>query len=155
MRRIPAVLGLLLLTAACGTAHPGASGGPDTLVVSAVGPPPTSVVMSPPPSASVGLNHAMPDPSVVDLKKTRFTQATPGAGNELVVQYTASGRAECAKLGRVDVTESADAVTVTVLLGQVPGVNCAGPQPMIAAIFQTTVTLKAPLGSRPVHDGAS
>jgi len=149
MRRIFAALGLLLLATACGVAtNPGAGTGPDTQVVSTVMPPPNS-------SAPIGMNHATPDPAAVELKKTRFDQATAGSGNELVVQYTAGGRPDCAKLGRVDVVESTDAVTVTVLLGQTPGADCTGPQPMIAATFQTTVTLKAPLGARPVRDGAS
>ncbi len=144
MRRIPAVLALLLLATACAhQVHPNEGG-----VASTVLPPPTT-------SGSIGMNHATPDPAVVELKKTRFSQATAGDGDDLVVQYTAAGRSECAKLGRVDVVESSDAVTVTVLLGQQPGVDCSGPQPMIAAIFQTTVTLHAPLGSRPVHDGAA
>jgi len=150
MRRIPAAVGLLLLATACGAARPGANTLPETQVVSTVMPPPSSV-----PTGPAGMNHATPDPAAVDLKKTRFDQATAGAGSELIVQYTAAGRAECAKLGRVDVVESTDAVTVTVLLGRAPGADCTGPQPMIAAIFQTTVTLKAPLGTRPVHDGAS
>jgi hypothetical protein len=148
MRRIPVALGVLLLTAACGAARPGSSTLPDTEVVSTVMPPPNS-------SAPFGMNRATPDPAAVELRKTRFDQVTAGSGTELVVQYTAAGRPDCAKLGRVDVVESTDAVTVTVLLGQAPGADCGGPQPMIAATFQTTVDLKAPLGARPVRDGAS
>ncbi|MFI9379711.1 hypothetical protein [Kutzneria sp. NPDC052558] len=151
MRRIPALMGLLLLTA-CGAAHPGssgpaqsASGGP--VMSTKVGPP---TLNAPPP-----LNQAVPDPSVVNLRAVRFDQTVANPDNKLVVQYTASGRPECAKLGRVDVVEADDAVTVTVRLGQAPGVDCSGPQPMIAATFQTIVTLKAPLGDRPVRDGGA
>jgi len=148
MRRMHAgaALALLLLMTGCGgTVHPG-NGSSD--VASTTLPIPTG-------GAPTGLNHAVPDPSVVDLRKTRFDRVTAGTGDELVVQYTAGGKADCAKLGRVDVAESADAVTVTVHLGRLPAAQCGGEQPMIAASFETTVTLKAPLGSRQVRDGAS
>ncbi|EWM09810.1 hypothetical protein [Kutzneria sp. 744] len=147
MRRIHAgaALGLLLLLACCGTAQPGSGNG---AVTSTSLPMPTG-------DFPTGLNHATPDPTVVELRPTRFDRATAGDGDNLVVQYTAGGRAECAKLGRVDVAETDDAVTVTVRLGQAPGAKCGGEQPMIAATFETTVTLKAPLGARQVRDGAS
>jgi hypothetical protein len=149
MRRIHvgAALGLLLLLAGCGAAHSGTGSGASDVTS-------TSLPMLSG-DGPIGLNHATPDPAVVELRKTRFDRATAGSGNELVVQYTAGGRAECAKLGRVDVAETDDVVTVTVLLGQTPGANCGGEQPMIAATFETTVTLKAPLGSRQVRDGSS
>jgi hypothetical protein len=148
MRRIRAgaALALLLLMASCGTVAQPGNGSSDTTSTNL--PMPTG-------GAPTGLNHAGPDPSVVDLRKTRFDRATAGTGNELVVRYTAGGRADCAKLGRVDVAESADAVTVTVQLGRLPAAQCGGEQPMIAASFETTVTLKAPLGSRPVRDGSA
>ena len=151
MRRIhvAGALGLLLLTTACGTAATN-SGGPDihvrSTVVSKVAPPP-SVSMLPPTAA----NRAAPDPAAVDLHPVRWDRATPGPGATLDVQYTAGGRPECAKLGRVDVKETDTVVTVAVLLGHDPGVDCTGPQPMIAASFQTTVVLTAPLGSRAVN----
>ncbi|MEV6608069.1 hypothetical protein [Kutzneria sp. NPDC051319] len=149
MRRIHvgAALGLLLLLAGCGTAQPGAGSGAGDVTSTSL-PMPTG-------DFPTGLNHATPDPTVVELRPTRFDRATAGDGDNLVVQYTAGGRAECAKLGRVDVAETGDAVTVTVRLGQVPGAKCGGEQPMIAATFETTVTLKAPLGDRQVRDGAS
>ncbi|GAA3436723.1 hypothetical protein [Kutzneria kofuensis] len=149
MRRIHAgaALGLLLLLAGCGAANTGVGNGASQVTSTSL-PPPTG-------AAPIGPNRATPDPTVVELRKTRFDRAAAGTGNELVVQYTAGGRADCSKLGRVDVVEADDAVTVTVLLGQVPGADCGGEQPMIAATFETTVTLKAPLGSRQIRDGAS
>jgi hypothetical protein len=149
MRRIHAgaALALLLLMTGCGAAHTGTgSGSSDT--TSTPLPMPTG-------DAPTGLNHAAPDPSVVDLRKTRFDRATAGKGTELVVRYTAGGRLDCAKLGRVDVAESDDAVTVTVQLGRLPAAQCGGVQPMIAASFETTVTLTAPLGGRQVRDGST
>jgi hypothetical protein len=140
-----ATLGLLLVTTACGTANTVNPGGPDTEVVSTVVSPPGSPVDPP-----TGLNQATPDPTVIDLREVAWQKATAGPDTKLVVQYTASGRPECSKLGRADVTETDQAVTVKVLLGQVAGVDCTGPQPMIAATFQTVVELKTPLGDRPV-----
>ena len=140
-----AALGLLLVTTACGAANTVTPGGPDTEVVSTVVAPPGSFVPQP-----TGLNQASPDPAVVDLHEVHWQSATAGSGSELLVQYTAGGRPDCSKLGRVDVTETDQAVTVKVLLGQVAGADCTGPQPMIAAIFQTVVQLKAPLGDRKV-----
>jgi hypothetical protein len=140
-----AALALLLLMTGCGTVHPG-NGGSDTTSTNL--PMPTG-------DAPTGLNKASPDPTVVDLRKSRFDRVTAGDGAELVVQYTAGGKADCAKLGRVDVAESDDAVTVTVRLGRLPAAQCGGAQPMIAASFETTVTLKVPLGSRTVRDGAA
>ncbi|MFC0543096.1 hypothetical protein [Kutzneria chonburiensis] len=140
-----AALALLLLMTGCGSVHPG-NGSSD--VSSTNLPMPTG-------GAPTGLNHAVPDPSVVDLRKTRFDRVTAGTGTDLVVQYTAGGKADCAKLGRVDVAETADAVTVTVQLGRLPTAQCGGEQPMIAASFETTVTLKSPLGGRQVRDGAA
>ena len=140
-----AALGLLLVTTACGAANTINSGGPHTEVLSTVVSPPT--LLSAPPLAR---NQATPDSTVVDLHEVHWDNAVAGPDAQLVVQYTASGRAECAKLGRVDVTETDQTVTVKVMLGHVPGVDCSGPQPMIAASFQTTVALKAPLGTRRV-----
>src|SRR5262249_38830476 len=138
-----AALSLLLLAAACGARSTGAGDGGQA----------TSTNL---PSASVTpltANRATPDPAAVDLHPVQWTKATAGADNKLVVQYTAGGRPECSKLGRVDVAETADAVTVSVLLGRQPGADCTGPQPMIAAVYETVVDLKSPLDSRKVNNG--
>jgi hypothetical protein len=100
-------------------------------------------------------NQAAPDARAVNLRPAKWARAEAGAGRQLVVHYTATGTAECNLLGRVDVAETAHAVTVTVLLGWAPGADCGGAQPMLAAQFVTTVTLSEPLGARTVVDGAS
>jgi hypothetical protein len=71
------------------------------------------------------------------------------------VHYTITGRGDCAALGRVDVVETATDVTVTVLVGRLPGADCSGPQPQLAASIMTVVTLAKPLGSRKATDGAA
>jgi len=100
-------------------------------------------------------NQAAPDTRAVNLRPVKWARVEAGAGRQLVVHYAATGTAECNLLGRVDVAETANAVTVTVLLGQAPGADCGGAQPMLAAQFVTTVTLREPLSARTVVDGAS
>ena len=96
-----------------------------------------------------------PDSGAVDLQPVRWDRATAGAGRDLDIHYTITGRAECHTLGRVDVAETAQSVTVTLRIGRLPTANCGGPQPMIAMTGVTTVTLGAPLGTRAVRDGAA
>ena len=139
-----AAVGLLLVTTACGATNTIDSGGPDRQTASTMLP--SSVI--PPP---LKRNQATPDPAVVDLYEVHWDKATAGPDTGLVIQYTASGLAQCSKLGRVDVTETDRSMTVKVLLGQIPGFDCTVPQPMIAAIYQTVVELKAPVGDRKVE----
>ena len=57
-------------------------------------------------------------------------------------------------LGRVDLKETADAVTVTLWVGRRPGADCSGPQAGLGFPIVTAVDLHAPLAHRAVHDGA-
>jgi hypothetical protein len=99
---------------------------------------------------------ATADPSVIDLRPVRVERAVAGQGNELVLYYTGPGsKPDCHKLGRADVVETADVVTVTLQEGRLPSVDCTGPEAMWGATWQTTVTLKAPLGDRAVRYGYS
>ena len=117
--------------------------------------------MFPPPSGRSpdGLPPAMrpnvvhPDGRATDLRPQRWDRAAPAAGNQVQVYYTVGGRPDCATLGRVDVTETARTVTVTLLVGRLPTADCV-TQPALATPMMTTVTLSAPLGDRSVHDGA-
>jgi hypothetical protein len=145
-----AVLGAVML-AACATPG-GGTAGPGQGAVSS-GPFPTPV------PTSGGLPPAMqpttlqPDPRAVDLRPARWTR-TDGTGRHVTVYFTISGRPACSVLGRVEVAETAQTVTVTLLLGRLPDVDCSGPQPMLAAEVTTIVTLNEPLGTRQVRDGA-
>jgi hypothetical protein len=151
-----AVLGGLLSASACGTPSRSAdNGGSGT-----IGSTPGGGISSSVTPASGGLppamrpNPAQPDSRAVDLKPVRWTSADP-AGKEITVNFTTTGRAECNVLGRVDVVETAQAVTVTLLLGRLPNVDCGGAQPQLAASNATVVTLREPVGTRPVRDGAA
>jgi hypothetical protein len=97
----------------------------------------------------------MPDSQVIDLKPVRWSQVVASTGSQIEVRYTITGRADCARLGRVDVTESTHEVIITVLVGRLPGADCSGIQPQLAAAMTTMVTLAVPLGSRQVRDGAA
>lgn len=99
-------------------------------------------------------NLVQPDGRATDPHPQRWDRAVPGSGNRLEVYYTISGRMECSTLARVEVAQGAGRVTVTLLVGRLPGADCS-TQPALAAQMMTVVTLDAPLNGRPVHDGAA
>jgi hypothetical protein len=144
--RLSVALGLLVMTASC--AAPSKSGGGDPGQISSSA---TMAPTAPPPTLP---NRAEPDKRAVDLRPVRWTRAEAGAGRQLQVHYTITGRGECSVLGRVDVVETKAAITVTVLLGRLPSADCGGAQQQIAAPVVTVVTLRDPMGSRGVRDGA-
>jgi hypothetical protein len=152
--RLTVALGLLVTAASCGTAANGNISDPGPAISTSslpTGGPTTSTGASGP----VGQpNVARPDASVIDLRPLRWSQAEPAPEQQLVIHYTTAGLARCSTLGRVDVAETAVSVTVTVLVGRLPGANCSGDQPQLAAQFVTTVTLRQLLGERTVVDGA-
>jgi hypothetical protein len=99
-------------------------------------------------------NQAKPDAHATGLRPLRWDRAE-GSGNELRIHYTTTGAAGCSALGRVQVVETETAVTVTLLVGQLPDADCGGATAQVAAPFVTTVALQSALGSRQVRDGAS
>ncbi|MFC0430616.1 hypothetical protein [Kutzneria buriramensis] len=152
--RLTVALGLLVTATACGTAANGNVSDPGP-AMSTSSPPTGGPATSTGVSGPVGQpNVARPDARVIDQRPLRWSRAEAGDGPQLVIHYTTAGLARCSTLGRVDVAETTSTVTVTVLVGQLPGANCAGDQPQLAAQFVTTVTLQRPLGARTVVDGA-
>jgi hypothetical protein len=158
----PAVLiSVLLSMTACASLRDGQGTGSVPLV-SAPGKGGETVppVMSSPASSGSGgppaanPNRAMPDSRVVDLRPVRFDRAQAGAGRELIVHYTITGRPQCSMLGQVQVAETATEVQVTLMVGQQPGADCTGPQPQLAASMITVVALSQPLGTRHIRDGS-
>lgn len=157
-----AVLASVLLSmTACGVQHEGEHTGSVSLisgsgksektmpaVISSSGSPDHS---GPPPT---GANQVSPDPRAVDLRPVPFDGAQAGAGRELVVHYTITGRPQCSMLGKVKVAETATEVQVTLMVGRQLGADCHGPQPQLAAPMVTVVTLSAPLGTRHIRDGS-
>lgn len=99
-------------------------------------------------------NQASPDSRAVGLRPVRFDRAAAGAGRELIVHYTITGKPQCNMLGQVQVAETATEVRVTLMLGRAPGADCTGPQPQLAASMMTVVTLGEPLGTRQIRDGS-
>jgi hypothetical protein len=145
------------LAAACGgdSATPGGS-------VSPASPAPrpssgatgTSLPSSNDPSSAMRRNEIQADPRAVRLRPYRWTRALPGEdARTLRVEFTTDG-SPCQRLGRVDVQESAEAVRMTLQVGQAPDVDCTGPRTQQAAPNVTTVRLGAPLAGRKVEDGA-
>ncbi|NUR57161.1 MAG: hypothetical protein HOV87_00380 [Catenulispora sp.] len=160
--RTGVTFGLLLTASACAS-HPSGSanaGGPSTSSGGNVTGQSTSAASSgilPMPTAGPPTepNQARPHSEAVNLRPIKWTKYEAGPGAQLQVHYTVGGLSQCNLLGRVDVVETATAVTVTVQVGQAPGADCGGVQPNIAASYVTTVTLRQPLGTRTVADGAS
>jgi hypothetical protein len=152
--RLSATLTLLIAGASCAQPSAPGSSEPPPEVTSSALPERPSLGPSGIPSA-MRPNVAQPDKRVTDLKPVRWSRVTPIAGRQIEVHYTITGRGDCAALGRVDVVETATDVTVTVLVGRLPGADCSGPQPQLAASIMTVVTLAKPLGSRKATDGAA
>jgi hypothetical protein len=140
----------LLALASCAT--PTASGdSPDGSPVSS-GPLPPGGGQSGDPSAP---NVVSTEPAV-DLHPQRWSTARPVHGRpEVLVRGTLSGGPPCAVLGRVDVDETTERVTITVWVGRRPGAACDGPQAETAFPYLTRVRLAHPVAGRVVHDGAS
>ena len=156
MRYLPlgTALTLLLASMACARSKPvgGGDPAPGTISSSASAGPATDASGLP---AAMRPNVAVPDERVTDLRAVPWARAVALDGNGLQISYSITGRGDCSALGRVDVTETAREVTVTVLVGRLPGADCAEPQPQLAALISTVVTLTAPLGSRRVRDGTA
>ena len=143
------LLSLLLAVTACGASTASTSNG-------ATGSQSSSSMPGQPTDPSVTQpNQAQPDSRAIKLRPIHWSKAEAGDGRQLYLDYTIAGIAECSTLGRIDATETASSVTITLLVGQLPNANCGGAQPQLAASFVTSITLQEPLGKRPVRDGAN
>jgi hypothetical protein len=99
-------------------------------------------------------NEVEPEPAV-DLHREPWASVDSNAASRrLRVHATLTGGPPCAVLGRVDVLESADDVTVTLWVGRRPDADCDGPRAELGFPIVVGVELKEPLGVRAVRDGA-
>ena len=150
------LLGVLLAASA------GCGPGDDTSApVGAGGAPPTS----PAPDSPVGTDVPAGAPGTdlrparvtvvagaVDLRPRPFESAEPVGERQLAVRFW-GGVAPCSVVGRVDVVETPDRVTVTVFSGRDPRpgrVACIE----LAVYQEVVVDLAAPVGGRAIVDGA-
>lgn len=110
--------------------------------------------VDPPGAAAPEPTLVVPRAGLVGLRPHGFESATPiGDGSTLRVRFW-GGVAPCFALGRAEVLERPDEVTVTLFAGSDP----ARPDAVcieIALWMATDVRLSAPLGGRPVRDGAA
>lgn len=156
-RRVAVPLLLVTLAAAVLAACAGGDGG----VAAGPSVDPTGVVSSgplPPPGSPPTVepaNELTPEPAV-DLRRQRWQSAEPAPDDPsaVVVRGTLDGGPPCVVLGKVEVDETANRVTVTVWVGRRADAPCDGPQAQVAFPFTTRVPLKGALGGREVHDGA-
>jgi len=158
--RLSAALSLMLTMGGCGASNnpgggSGSSAGSGSEVSSMPSAPVPDSAMSTSVPPAMRPNQVRPDSSVIELRPVRWTNATAAPGHQLEISFVATGRMECSTLGRVDVVETAQSITVTVLLGRLPSAHCDGIQPQLAAPMATVVTLRDPVGNRPVQDGAA
>ncbi|HEY5820466.1 MAG TPA: hypothetical protein VIT20_00730 [Propionibacteriaceae bacterium] len=152
---LPVVPTLLLVAALA------ACSGPSNASPAAPTSDPTGVVSSGPmpaptgPAPTPGTNSISPEPAV-DLRKERWTEASPVTDSALVrVQGNLTGGPPCAVIGKVDVSETASDVTITVWVGRRADADCSGPQPDLGYPYAMDVALDEPLGQRTVRDGAA
>ena len=123
---------------------------PDTPVSTVV--PPTT----PPTTVAPGggqPKRVQPVPGATDLRRHAFETTAPAGAQSLAVRFW-NGVEPCYVLGRVDVIETVEKVTITLWTGLGPG--AAGMACIqMAGYYEVVVQLQAPLGSRTVVDGAA
>ncbi len=123
---------------------------PDTPVSTVVPPTTPQTTVAP----GVGQpKRVQPVPGATDLRKQTFQSAAGAGAQSLAVRFW-SGVEPCYVLGRVDVTETADRVTVTLWTGSGPG-SAGMACIQMAAYYEVVVELQAPIGTRSVIDGAA
>ena len=123
---------------------------PDTPVSTVV--PTTSVSTTIPPVGNQP-KRVEPAPGATDLRKHVFQSWAPAGAQSLAVRFW-NGVEPCYVLGRVDVAETADRVTLTLWTGL--GAGSTGMACIqMAAYYEVIVQLQAPLGTRTVVDGAA
>lgn len=142
----PAPPAAIVTTTRPPSAQPPTTLAPDTPVSTVV--PPATVV-----PGGGQAQRVQPVAGATDLRKQPFQSATAAGVQSVAVRFW-SGVAPCSVLGRVDVSETADKVTITLWTGTGPG--AAGMACIqLAAYYETVVQLQAPLGGRTVVDGAA
>lgn len=167
-----------LVLAGCGDGGPGSAG--SAVSAGPAGSPGSagSVVPSSPASPVVPVSPAGPDtpvgtqvppevgdanpqpraarvnvvPGAVDLRPRPFDSAGPAGERQVAVRFW-GGVAPCSVIGRVDVAETPERVTVTLFGGRDPApgrVACIE----VAVYQEVVVDLAAPVGGRAIVDGA-
>jgi hypothetical protein len=138
------------VTARPTTTQPSTTLAPDTPVSTIV--PPTTPATTTPPSGGQP-RRVSPVAGATDLRRQPFESAAAAGAQSLAVRFW-NGVEPCYVLGRVDVVETAERVTVTLWTGIGPG--AAGmPCIQMAGYYEVVVPLEAPLGTRTVVDGAA
>ena len=125
--------------------------GPDTPVSTVVPPPATTVPPGPPPGGNP--QRVSVTPGATALQKHVFETAFASGASSVAVRWW-DGVEPCSVLGRVDVSEAADKVTITLWTGIGPGAESRACVAM-AVYKETIVSLSAPLGGRTIVDGAA
>lgn len=100
-------------------------------------------------------NAVSPEPAV-DLRRARWQRAEAVRGRpEVHIHATLEGGPPCTVLARVDVRETATAVTITLWTGRRPGARCSERRRLVGVPIVVSVALRRSVGDRAVLDGAS
>lgn len=142
---VGAVAALTVVAAGCG-----GEGGAPPRRPSSPPPPGTETDALPP---SMRPNQVTPE-RAVDLHPEPWTSVDSSPDSRRLRIHATLGGPPCSVLGRVDVRETDEAVTVTLWVGRRPDADCSGPQRAIGFPIVVTVDLKEPLDRRPIRDGA-
>ncbi len=140
------MIGLLVL-AGCGAAGGGGAVGSDPDAPVGVTVPPGDPPAEPRPARVEVVAGA------VDLRPQPFESAAPVGERQLAVRFW-GGVAPCSVVGRVEVQETPERVTVTVHGGRDPAPGSVACVEL--AVFQELIVdLAAPVGDRAIVDGAA
>ncbi|MGN9843776.1 hypothetical protein ACTMTI_37195 [Nonomuraea sp. H19] len=146
LTRATLLTGSLVLVTSCATAQPAERAASPS--------PGGSVAVSPVTTAPTkGPEPVKPTGNAVDVRKVRYTKATPVSKGKKIKLTWWSGVAPCTVLHKVKVKETAKKVTITLYEGTAPkarNMSCI----MIAVEKTYTVKLKKALGKRTIVDGA-
>ena len=104
---------------------------------------------------SLAENAVTPEPAV-DLRRAGWQRAEAVPGRpEVRIHATLEGGPPCTVLGRVDVRETPNAVTITLWTGRRPGARCGERRSLVGFPIVVTVALRRPVDNRAVRGGAS
>lgn len=107
------------------------------------------------PAPRAAAPNAVAPERAVDLRPVHWHRAKAVPGRpEVRIEATLHGGPPCTVLGRVDVRETAETVTVTLWTGRRPGARCSDRRKLVGFPIVVTVSLRRPVGDRPVRDGA-
>jgi hypothetical protein len=116
---------------------------------------PSAPVNTKTPQAQLSPQQMQPRPGMTDVEPVAWDHAHAGEDGRSIHVTWQSGPPPCFVLDHVELTQSAEVVTVTLFEGRDPQRPKRAVCPAILVKKTTTVMLDAPLGGREIVDGVS